>query len=72
MQVCESCLKKCYGSDLERLSKIKGETINKHTPIFVRINLLNVTDAYYKIYLTIRKKYIVPFFLLGYTSIPQR
>ncbi|CAF0966900.1 unnamed protein product [Brachionus calyciflorus] len=48
LKICEECLKKCYGFDLSRLNSIKSETVNKHTPIFVRLNLLKAILNYHK------------------------
>ena len=43
LSACEKCLQNCYGADLQRLSYLKTEGVNKHTPIFVRLNLLKVS-----------------------------
>ena len=44
LQICEKCLEKCYGSNLERLTLLQGNA-NKYTPIFIRLNLLKVNQT---------------------------
>ena len=43
LSMCEKCLQNCYGADLQRLALLKTEGVNKHTPIFVRLNVLKVS-----------------------------
>ena len=46
--MCEKSLEKSYGSNLERLTKIKSDSLNKYIPIFVRLNLLKAVLNYHK------------------------
>jgi hypothetical protein len=47
INLCEKCLEKCYGTNLERLTLLQGNA-NKYTPIFVRLNLLKAILNYHK------------------------
>ena len=48
LSTCEHCLDKCYGAKLERLTKLKSEAANKHTAVYVRLNVLKAVLAYHK------------------------
>ncbi len=47
IDLCEKCLEKCYGSNLERLTLLQG-SVNKYTPIYIRLNLLKGILSYHK------------------------
>ncbi len=41
-------MEKCYGSKLERLTQLKSEAANKHSAVYVRLNVLKAVLAYHK------------------------
>jgi hypothetical protein len=61
LNTCEKSLEKCYGANLERLSRIQHDDVNKYRPIFIRLNLLKVKEQSLPVYFS-----LVLFFCLSY------